>query len=156
MCSQLNIKTCLPFYEDKHSFYTFHQLPHAIKLWADASAGSIEKHKHEDFHISCKHLHMLSAFLWVETGCRSCITPLSRSVEAVARTTFHKLRSPMTGASHSKAISMVRRSVLFCLDSCTHIATFVREGGRKWQLNEQTGCRERGSSAEANRKLIRH
>lgn len=40
-----------------------------------------------------------------------------------------------------KAIPMVSCRVLFCFESCIHIATFVREGGRKWQLNEQTGCR---------------
>lgn len=95
------------------------------------------------------------------------VTELCNSVKAMTaawRSTrtvsyFHDLTGLMEGCCcffYLKAVPMVSSSVLFCLESCIHIATFVREGGRKWQLNEQTGCRERGGSAEANRKLILH
>lgn len=76
---------------------------------------------------------------------------LARHLRAVFLEVFYTFRWIMKSyVTHSRSLGS-DASLFSALD--THLATFVMAGGRKWQLNEQTGCRE-WASTEAYRKPI--
>lgn len=73
----------------------------------------------------------------------SCVTQLFTSVKSITAALlltcsisyFHDLTGLMEGYfcffTYLMAVAIVSSCMLFCLEPCIHVATFVMEGGRK-------------------------